>query len=173
MQVRADGTAVAVTPGTMRTAMGAFSTGVVVVTALDDRAGAQPLGMTCQSLVSLSLAPPLISISPARSSSSWPRIRAVRRFAVNVLAHDQADVSERFARSGGNKYDGIGWRVSAQGSPLLDGVSAWAECTLWREYDGGDHTIAVGRVTAVGHDPERAPLVYYRGSYRRLDGAGG
>jgi 3-hydroxy-9,10-secoandrosta-1,3,5(10)-triene-9,17-dione monooxygenase reductase component len=153
-----------ITPEAMRAAMGAFCSGVVVVTALGAH---EPLGFTCQSFVSLSLEPPLISISPARTSSTWPRIREVGRFAVNMLAHDHAEMSNKFARSGTDKYADVGWDLSPNGSPLLEGVSAWVDCTLWREYDGGDHTIVIGEVTALDHDIERDPLLYYRGSYPR------
>ena len=155
----------AITPEVMRSAMGAFCSGVVVVTALGEAPDAEPLGFTCQSFASLSLDPPLISFSPARTSSTWPRIRAVGRFAVNVLAHDHAELSNKFARSGTGKYAGVSWDLSPNGSPILEGVSAWVECTLWREYDGGDHTIVIGEVTALDHDVERDPLLFYRGSY--------
>lgn len=155
----------AISPEVMRAAMGAFCSGVVVVTARGEGTNDEPLGFTCQSFVSLSLDPPLVMISPSRTSSTWPRIKEVGRFAINVLAHDHADLSGKFARSGSDKYAGVSWRTSPQGSPILDGVAAWVECELWREYDGGDHTIAIGRVTGVGHDIERNPLLYYRGSY--------
>jgi flavin reductase (DIM6/NTAB) family NADH-FMN oxidoreductase RutF len=158
-----------ISPDAMRAAMGAFCSGVVVVTALGDGPDAEPLGFTCQSFASLSLDPPLISFSPARTSSTWPRIREVGRFAVNVLAHDHADLSNKFARSGSDKYAGVSWVRSANGSPLLEGVSAWVECTLWREYDGGDHTVVIGEVTGLDHDIERAPLLYYRGFYPSAD----
>jgi 3-hydroxy-9,10-secoandrosta-1,3,5(10)-triene-9,17-dione monooxygenase reductase component len=155
-----------ITPDAMRAALGAFCSGVVVVTALGAR---EPVGFTCQSFVSLSLVPPLISFSPARTSSTWPRIRRVGRFAVNVLAHDHDELSNTFARSGTNKYAGLSWDVSPNGSPLLKGVSAWVDCDLWREYDGGDHTIVIGEVTALDHDIERDPLLYYRGTYPRAE----
>jgi 3-hydroxy-9,10-secoandrosta-1,3,5(10)-triene-9,17-dione monooxygenase reductase component len=153
------------TPETMKATMGAFCSGVVVVTALNDHPGAEPLGFTCQSFTSLSLDPPLISINPARSSTTWPRIRDVGRFAVNILAEDHAHLSNRFAKSGTDKYAGVAWSYAPNGSPILDGVSAWIECSIWREYDGGDHTVVVGEVTAMSHDPARNPLIYYRGSY--------
>jgi len=153
----------AVSQQALRDAMGAFCSGVVVVTAI--AVDGAPVGFTCQSFVSLSLEPALISISPARTSTTWPVIREAGRFVVNVLAHDHAEVSARFARSGANKYADASWTPSPQGSPILEGVSAWVECTLWREYDGGDHTVAVAEVTALGHDPERDPLLYYRGGY--------
>jgi flavin reductase (DIM6/NTAB) family NADH-FMN oxidoreductase RutF len=138
---------------------------VVVVTACGDGPDAAPLGFTCQSFVSLSLEPPLVSISPARTSSTWPLVREVGRFAINVLAHDHAELSNKFSKSGTDKFAGVKWSPGPQGSPILDGVSAWVECTLWREYDGGDHTIVIGEVTALAHDAARNPLLYYRGSY--------
>lgn len=150
-----------VNPKNMRAAMAAFCSGVVVVTAQ----GEAPWGFTCQSFASLSLEPALISFSPARSSSSWPRMREVGIFAVNVLAHDHADLSGQFAVSGADKYAGVNWTPAPNGSPIIDGVSAWVECRLWREYDAGDHTIVIGEVTSLAHDVTRNPLLYYRGSY--------
>jgi 3-hydroxy-9,10-secoandrosta-1,3,5(10)-triene-9,17-dione monooxygenase reductase component len=152
----------------MRETVGAFCSGVVIVTARG--LAGEPLGFTCQSFVSLSLDPPLISISPARTSSTWPRIREAGRFAINVLADDHRHLSNQFARPG-DKYASVDWTESPNGSPILHGVCAWIECTLWREYDGGDHTVAIGKVTALAHDIDRDPLLYYRGSYPRADWA--
>jgi 3-hydroxy-9,10-secoandrosta-1,3,5(10)-triene-9,17-dione monooxygenase reductase component len=160
----------AVDPGLMRDVLGHFATGVVVVTA---RAGdGDLLGFTCQSFASLSLDPPLVSFSPARTSSTWPRIRAAARFCINVLAEDQQRYSDQFARSGTDKYAGVRWRPGPSGAPVLDGVCAWIDCALWREYDGGDHTIVLGRVEALGADAARAPLLFHRGRYRGAHTAG-
>ena len=150
-----------VTPARMRTVLGTFTTGVVVVTAM----GEKPLGFTCQSFASLSLEPPLISFSPARTSTTWPHIRTVGRFAINVLAHDQSELSERFAAPGIDRFAGVEWHPSRYGSPVLAGVSAWIDCVLSAEYDGGDHTIVVGAVQALQRDPNRHPLIFYRGHY--------
>lgn len=146
----------------MREVLGHFVSGIVVVTAAG-RDG--PIGFTCQSFASLSLDPPLVSFAPARSSSTWPRIRDVGAFCVNVLAADHQEVSAGFARSGTDKFAGVPWRPAPSGAPVLDGVSAWIDCTLWQEYDGGDHTIAVGHVADLGADPARLPLLFYRGRY--------
>lgn len=151
-----------VSPSVMRDVLGHFVTGIVVVTATGPDG---PLGFTCQSFTSLSLDPPLISFAPARTSTTWPRIRAVGAFCVNVLATEHADVSSGFARSGVDKFAGVAWRPSPSGAPLLDGVSAWIDATLWAEHDGGDHTIAIGRVVDLGADASRLPLLYYRGQY--------
>jgi flavin reductase (DIM6/NTAB) family NADH-FMN oxidoreductase RutF len=151
----------AVTPERMREVLGTFTTGVVVVTAMADR----PLGFTCQSFVSLSLEPPLVSFNPARVSTSWPDIRAIGRFCVNVLAHDQHELSELFARQGADRFADVTWRPSPLGAPILDNVSAWIDCELAREYEGGDHTIVIAAVRALHADSLRHPLIYYRGRY--------
>jgi 3-hydroxy-9,10-secoandrosta-1,3,5(10)-triene-9,17-dione monooxygenase reductase component len=149
----------------LRDVLGHFATGIVVVTAAGPDG---PLGFTCQSFSSLSLDPPLVSLAPARTSSTWPRIRDVGAFCVNVLAADHEQHSARFARSGIDRFAGVRWRPGPGGAPVLDGVAAWVVATLEHEYDGGDHTIAVGRVRALGADPSRAPLLFHRGRYGRL-----
>jgi flavin reductase (DIM6/NTAB) family NADH-FMN oxidoreductase RutF len=147
----------------MREVLGHFVSGIVVITAIGPDG---PLGFTCQSFASLSLDPPLVNFSPSRTSSTWPRIRDVGAFCINVLAADHEDVSAGFARSGVDKFDGVEWRPApTSGAPVLDGVSAWVDCTLWAEHDGGDHTIAVGHVEDLGADAARLPLLYYRGRY--------
>jgi 3-hydroxy-9,10-secoandrosta-1,3,5(10)-triene-9,17-dione monooxygenase reductase component len=151
----------AVTPDLMRAVLGTFTTGIVVVTAM----GARPLGFTCQSFASLSLEPPLVSFNPARTSTTWPLIRDVGRFCVNVLAHDQHELSELFALQGADRFASIPWTPSPLGAPILADVSAWIDCELATEYDGGDHTIVVGAVRGLYADPHRYPLIFYRGRY--------
>ena len=146
----------------MREVLGHFVSGIVVITASGP---AGPLGFTCQSFASLSLEPPLVSFAAARSSRTWPRIREAGAFCINVLAAGHEDLSAGFARSGADKFAGVAWRPGPFGSPVLDGVSAWIECALWNEYDGGDHTIVVGAVRDLGARPDRLPLLYYRGRY--------
>jgi flavin reductase (DIM6/NTAB) family NADH-FMN oxidoreductase RutF len=155
----------AVSPAAMRDVLGHFATGVVVVTARED--DRTLLGFTCQSFASLSLDPPLVTFAPARSSSTWQRIRDVGRFCVNVLAADHRDLSAGFARSGTavDKFAGVRWCAAPSGAPVLEGVSAWIDCTLWAEHDGGDHTIVVGHVQDLGSDPGTLPLLFYRGAY--------
>jgi flavin reductase (DIM6/NTAB) family NADH-FMN oxidoreductase RutF len=150
-----------VTPERMRAVLGTFTTGVAVITAMAQR----PLGFTCQSFASLSLEPPLVSFSSARTSTTWPRIRDVGTFCVNVLAHDQHELSEQFAQQGVDRFAGVTWALSPLGAPLLEGVSAWVDCELATEYDGGDHTIVVAAVRGLNSNPDRHPLIFYRGRY--------
>ena len=147
-----------------KSVMSRFSTGVVVVTATDE---GLPVGLTCQSLCSLSLDPPLILFCPAKSSASWPRIRNSGYFCVNVLAQHQHDLSRRFAKSGGPKFDGVSWRAGPLGSPRLDEAIAYIDCQVEAIHDAGDHEITVGRVLALDQR-EDAPLIFYRNQYRQL-----
>ena len=152
---------------TFRQVLARFATGVVVVTGSTPEG---PAGLTCQSFSSLSLDPPLVMLSTARTSRTWPRIAATGAFAVNVLAADQADVSTRFAVSGGDKFAGQAWRAGAMGNPLLDGALAHVECDVEAVHEGGDHEIVVGRVRALEAPglADSSPLVYYRSAYRSL-----
>src|SRR5690349_22062362 len=93
-----------VSPAVMREVLGHFVSGIVVVTAISDDG---PAGFTCQSFASLSLDPPLVTFSPARSSTTWPRIRRAAVFCVNVLAADHQELSAGFARSGVDKFAGV------------------------------------------------------------------
>jgi flavin reductase (DIM6/NTAB) family NADH-FMN oxidoreductase RutF len=154
-----------VDPHLLREVLGHFASGVTVVTAVTDDG---PTGFTCQSFSSLSLEPPLVAFAPARTSRTWPRLRSIGRFCVNVLAEGQDDVSQNFARSGQDKFAGVRWSPSAHGSPVLDGVVAWIDGELWAEYDGGDHSIVVARVLDLGADPDRRPLLFHRGAYGLL-----
>lgn len=151
-----------VDPRVMRDVLGHFASGVTIVTAIGPDG---PMGFTCQSFSSLSLDPPLIIFAPSRTSTTWPRLRAAGRFCVNVLAEEQSELSSAFARSGTDKFAGVSWAPSPYGCPMLEGVVAWIDSEIWAEYEGGDHTIVVGRVLDLGADPDRDPLVFHRGSY--------
>lgn len=153
-----------------RQVLARFASGVVVVTGTTPEG---PAGLTCQSFSSLSLDPPLVMLSTARTSSTWPRIAATGRFAVNVLGADQRDVSGRFAVSGADKFAGQAWWRGRYGNPLLEGAIAHVECDVEAVHDGGDHEIVVGRVRALDapglrDDAQPSPLLYYRSAYRTL-----
>ena len=160
-----DGPPRVVDSGVLRDVLGHFASGVTVVTAVTDDG---PIGFTCQSFSSLSLDPPLVVFAPSRASRTWPRLRAIGRFCINVLAEGQDDVSQNFARSSADKFAGVPWMPSAHGSPVLDGVVAWIDGALTAEYDGGDHTLAVARVLDLGAEPGRRPLLFHRGAYGLL-----
>jgi flavin reductase (DIM6/NTAB) family NADH-FMN oxidoreductase RutF len=147
-----------------RSVLGHFATGVAIVTAMD---GDQPVGLTIQSFCSLSLDPPLILVCPALTSTSWPRVEAAGRLAVNLLAEDQEQLARQFATPGIDKYAGVGWTPSRETrSPILDGGLAWIDCEIADRYPGGDHLIAVCRVLDLEARDDLRPLIYYESGFR-------
>ena len=148
---------------TFRRVLGHYPTGVCVITAIAD--GGTPVGMAIGSFTSVSLDPPLVAFFPDRRSSSWPRIRAAGRFCANVLASDQEHICRRFAMSGADRFADISHRVSANGSPILDGVVAWIDCDLHAVHEAGDHFIVLGRVKELEVENARPPLLFFQGAY--------
>src|SRR5437588_2332727 len=159
-----------VDPSQFRQLLGRFATGVTVVTTRD-RSG-KPIGMTASSVASVSLDPPLVLVSVAHDNDMHPALKAADRFVLNVLAADQEAISRRFAEEHPNRFDGIGYRETQLGLPVLEGVLASIECEKQAEAPGGDHTVFFGLVTG-GTVSDGRPLLYYRGGYAGLGGGGG
>ncbi len=151
-----------VSPERYRTTIGHVPTAVVVVTAAGP---AGPLGLAIGSFVSVSLDPLLVGFFPAKTSSSWPAIRDVARFCINVLADDQISVSQTFAARGGDKFAAIDWQPGPSEAPILDGCVAWIDCELDTEIDTGDHVLVLGRVKALELGRDAHALVFHRGDY--------
>ncbi|MBH1992727.1 MAG: flavin reductase family protein [Sphingomonadaceae bacterium] len=148
---------------TFRRVLGHYPTGVCVVTAVE--ADGAPVGMVVGSFTSVSLDPPLVAFFPAKTSTSWPRIAAVGKFCVNVLASDQQPLCRKIAGPGSDKFDGVSHRVSANGSPILDDVVAWIDCAMDAVHEAGDHYIVLGRVLALEVDRPDRPLLFFQGNY--------
>lgn len=151
--------------GEFRRALGQFATGVTIVTAIAD---GEPVGLAANSFTSVSLDPPLVLFAVARSSGTWPRIEAARRFAVNILGEHQEEISRVFASKGADRFAAVDWHRGVGGSPVLHDTLAYLDCEFWAEYDGGDHIIVVGRVLDLGVTHEGGPLLYFRGRYGRI-----
>src|SRR5262245_59561139 len=148
-----------------RHALGQFPTGVCVVTAMVD---GTRLGMTISSFNSLSLDPPLVLFSIDRRAASLPLWEKAKTVAVHVLAENQKDMSNRFARTLANKWEGMNVSEGASGAPLLPGVAAVFECGVWARHDGGDHTLFILAVERFGSFADRKPLVFGKGRYAAL-----
>jgi flavin reductase (DIM6/NTAB) family NADH-FMN oxidoreductase RutF len=149
-----------------RQVLGHFATGVTVLTGMD---AGHPVGLAVNSFTSVSLAPALVAFCVSTRSSTWPRLRPAGTFCVNILADDQEDVSRAFAAHGSDRFQGVGWRPSPAGAPILTGALAWIDCTVEAEHEAGDHVIVVGRVRALSVEHEGRPLVFYRGGYGRFE----
>ncbi|MEU9064695.1 flavin reductase family protein [Streptomyces sp. NPDC048430] len=152
-------------PALFRSVVGSFCSGLTVIAATGPQG---PLGMTCQSFISLSLDPPLVLFSPAKTSTTWPRIREIGSFCINLLAEDHDQISAQMARSGTDKFAGVTYDLSPLGAPRLAGVTAWLDCILHTEHDGGDHTIVVANVRDLAATHDTQPLLFHRGRYARL-----
>ncbi|WP_082519733.1 flavin reductase [Variovorax sp. Root411] len=150
----------------LRRVLGAFVTGVTVVTTVD--AEGRQWGLTANSFSSVSLDPPLVLWSQSVRAPSHPAFSGAGRFAINILAEDQIELSNRFATSGINKFEGVDIDAGEGGVPLLRGCSAWLECTVESKIPGGDHVIFVGEVRSVRRN-ERRPLVFGGGQYLVAD----
>ncbi len=147
----------------LRRALGQFPTGVTVITTLG--AQSEPVGVTVSSFNTVSLEPPLILWSMAKSGYSAKVFENAEYFAVNVLGEQQVELSDSFARQSADKFDGVTFTSGVGGSPLLENTAASFECKTWKLYDGGDHTIVVGEVLAFQANDSVMPLVFSRGNY--------
>ena len=159
-----------VDPGCFRSAMGAFPTGVTVVTV--GSPDGDRYGMTVNAFASVSLDPPLVLVCLARPGRGHDLVRDVGAFSVNVLAEDQQDLSRRFADRrrppDATMFIGIEVRLGSTGCPILPGAAASFDCRVHRLVDAGDHFVVLGEVVALRHGSERAPLVFHAGGYGEL-----
>lgn len=149
-----------------RHVLGHYPTGVCVVTAMQPDVG--PVGLVVGSFTSVSLDPPLVGFFAGRESSSWASIGKVGRFCVNVLSDDQHDLCRRFMKAE-DRFAGTSYRLSQLGSPVLDGVVAWIDCTVHAVYEGGDHDIVLGEVSSLGIESGGNPLLFVRGKLGGLN----
>ncbi|HJS89953.1 MAG TPA: flavin reductase [Steroidobacteraceae bacterium] len=145
-----------------RSALGAFATGVTIVTARDG--DGHDIGLTANSFNSVSLDPPMVLWSLAKDARSLPAFLAAPHFAVHVLAADQEELSKRFATRGSEKFAGLDVERGASQVPLLRGCSARFQCRTAFRHEGGDHVIFVGAVEAFDQS-DRPPLVFHGGRY--------
>jgi flavin reductase (DIM6/NTAB) family NADH-FMN oxidoreductase RutF len=150
-----------------RRTMGHFATGVAVATTR--RADGSLAGLTCNSLASVSLDPPLVLICVDHGASTREDLLDAGHFALSLLGSESEAVSLRFASGSREvRFDGIEVRTEVTGAPVLEGALAWLDCTLWKVTEAGDHTVLFGKVEAAGFDPEADPLVFFRGRYGSL-----
>ena len=149
-------------PRDFRQALGRFATGVTIVTTR--AADGTPVVMTANIFNSVSMDPPMVLWSLARSARSLPAFTQATHWNVHILANDQEALSNRFAKAGEDKFTGLALDNSPGGAPLIPGCSARFQCRTAFQYEGGDHIIFVGEVMDFDRS-ERAPLVFVTGGY--------
>lgn len=139
-----------------------FPSGVTVITSM---AGEGPVGLAVSSFASVSLEPPQVLFCIKKESGTWAAMEPTGRFCVNILAADQEDVSRVFASRVPDKFAELGWKRSSGGSPVLDGVLGFIDCSIDQVVEAGDHFVVIGLVTDLGVNHEGGPLVYFRSGY--------
>lgn len=145
-----------------RAALGSFATGVTIVTTAD--ADGRPVGVTASSFNSLSLDPPLVLWSLAKTSSSLAAFQRSGEFAIHVLTSKQEALSSHFAKKSEDKFAGVDWTPGEAGVPILAGCAARFRCRTAHQHEGGDHIIFVGEVLDFAHRAE-PPLLFHSGAY--------
>ncbi len=146
--------------------LGCFASGVTVITCIDSNQAKQ--GITINSFSSLSLNPPLILFSLAHDSNNYPIFSSCKKFTVNILSDTQLDISNNFAFNKKDKWQNVSFSLGNNGCPVIDGVVAFIECDMHLQYQGGDHTIIIGKVTNLHKNSETKPLVYFQGKYNSI-----
>ena len=142
-----------------------FAAGVTIVTTVD--AERRPHGLTATAFTSVSLDPPLVLVCIDKKAETFAQFAPAGVFAVNFLALDQQDLSQRFAKHGGEKFNGVGWRSGVLGTPLIDGAIGYVECRIKHAYEGGDHIIYVGEIESADAN-DAPPLLHFRQAYRSV-----
>nr|BAH89444.1 FMN-binding type flavin reductase-like protein [uncultured bacterium] len=163
--VREGRDAVQVDQGVFRATLGCFPTGVAIVTSLD---GDVPVGMVVGSFSSISLDPPLVGFFADLKSSTFRGIQRGGRFVVNVLGAEHEQMCRRFFRDREARFQGSEWITTESGLPKFAGAIAWIDCAVEQEVELGDHMLVVGRVEALGRNPDKdasPALVFHRGAF--------
>lgn len=150
----------------LRNTLGRFATGIAVVTAVDP--DGHPVGLTVNSFAAVSLEPPLVLWSLAKSSHNLEAFRRASHHCINILAADQVDISNRFATWPVDRFAGLPWHPGLGGAPRLEGCCASFEVKNDIQYPGGDHLIFVSEVERFEEAPHLAPLIFHGGRYSRL-----
>jgi len=153
----------------LRDALGQFPTGVVIVTGI--AANGEFVGMTMSSFNSVSLDPPLVLFSVHKNALSFVHRQSMKHYAINVLGEDQEELSNRFARAKGDKWQGLKPAKGKSGMPVIPGALVTFECEAYARYEGGDHEIFVGKVVQLHqnrHEHDH-PLIFAGGRYGKLD----
>jgi len=150
-----------------RSALGQFTTGVCLVTAVDEEGVAQ--AVTVNSFASVSLDPPLVLWSVQKDSDVYGLYATAPRFAIGFLTRAQEGHSTGYAQKGGHRLNPEHFDLGTNGAPLIRGALVNLECSLEQALEGGDHTILLGRVTRIVPGAAEAdPLLFFAGRYREL-----
>jgi flavin reductase (DIM6/NTAB) family NADH-FMN oxidoreductase RutF len=145
--------------------MSAFPTGVAIVTTLEP--DGTPRGLTTNAVTSVSAEPPILLVCVDRNSRTLPGLLHSKRFVVNFMRDDCAELCNLFASKADDKFSHVSWTPGLGGAPILhEGAIAHAECTTLEELEIGDHVVVTGLVEAgAPPDADQVPIVWFRKSF--------
>lgn len=155
-----------INPQDLRNTLGLFVTGVTVITT--QAPDGERVGITANSFNSVSLDPPLVLWSIAKTSRSLAAFEAASNFAVHILRDDQTALSQRFATPGKDKFAMLETSFGLGDIPILPTCAALLECSIYGRHPAGDHVVYIARVERMQSDPTAKPLVYHGGRYATL-----
>ncbi|MGJ3507705.1 flavin reductase family protein [Enemella sp. A6] len=150
-------------PAAFRSVMGHYPTGVAIVTGIATHG--EPLALVVGTFSSVSLEPPLVSFMPMKTSSTFAKLAECSSICINVLAADQEQICRTIARRKTNKLEGIDWKPSPSGDPILEGVISWVDARITTNVDAGDHWVTLCSVEALAVENPVAPLLFFQGGY--------
>jgi len=150
-----------INPEHFRAVMRHLPTGVAAICA-DDPETAGPAGLIVGTFQSLSLDPPLVTFSVARTSTSWPKVARAHYFSVSMLADGQQHVCKALSSKTGDKFQSIAWSKSKFGTPHIQDSLGWIDCVVREEIDGGDHVLIIADVLEM-NSADGEPLVFHGG----------
>jgi flavin reductase (DIM6/NTAB) family NADH-FMN oxidoreductase RutF len=158
----------AITSEQYRDVLRHFPAGVTVLTI---KVGEEIHGLTVSAFASVSPEPPLIAVIIDRRHQAHELLETEGAvFAVNILAEDQQELSNRFAWTPPEERFGAGrWLSALTGAPILENALAWLDCRVYGRHAAGTHTIYDGEEVASGVPrTDETPLVYWNREYRKL-----
>ncbi|MET0455690.1 MAG: flavin reductase family protein [Mycobacterium sp.] len=154
-------------PAALRTLFAAIPQSVVALCGLDP--SGTPRGMTASSFTPISLQPPLVSVAMAHTSTTWPILRRMSRLGISLLSHSQGPTCKALAARKPDRFADLQWTpASGTGAVFMNEAAAHLECELFDELPAGDHLIALLRITSLGVDDRREPLLFHRSRFRRV-----
>lgn len=155
-------------PTALRSAYACFPSGVTAVCALID---SRPVGIAASSFTPVSIGPPLVSVCVQNTSTTWPLLRGRRRLGLSVLAEAQDLECRALAMKDGDRFANVDWEFTPEGAVLINGATAWLDCSIHAEVPAGDHAIVLLGIHGLRATPEVPPLVFHGSRFRRLAAA--
>jgi flavin reductase (DIM6/NTAB) family NADH-FMN oxidoreductase RutF len=138
----------------LRQAFGCFPSGV---TAFCGMVTGSPEGIADSSFTTVSLNPALVSVCVAKTSTTWPKLAALRRFGLSVLSCDHGPTARALASKAGDRFSGVDWTASEDGAVFVHGATLWLECAPFKRVEAGDHEIVILQIVSLAAYPDITP----------------